>query len=114
MRSALSRQVLLVDAPDFADVTPVLGIFDIPIAWELIALMSVLASPLAIALAGDGGVAAIRLADTAVASTRLMQALTFSTPLVWCSIPRACIRKLVFAWPHHSAARMIFSFENAR
>ncbi len=39
-----------------------------------------------------------------VASTMLMQPSTFSTPLLWCSIPRACRRKLVFAWPHMRAA----------
>ena len=34
----------------------------------------------------------------------LIAASTFCTPWVWCSMPRACIRKLVFAVPHHSAA----------
>ena len=39
-----------------------------------------------------------------VASPRLMAAHTFSTPLDWCSSPRACSSIPVFAVPHHSAA----------
>ena len=42
-----------------------------------------------------------------VATTRLMAAMQFSTPLEWCSMPRACSRKLVSAGPHISAARTI-------
>jgi hypothetical protein len=35
---------------------------------------------------------------------------TFWTPWLWCSIPRACSRKLVLASPHNSAAlRIAFS-----
>ncbi len=33
--------------------------------------------------------------------------MQLSTPLVWCSMPRACRRKLVFAGPQSSAARTI-------
>ena len=60
---ALAGHVLLVNAPDAADVLAVFGIFDVPVARELIALVAVLASALAVALAGDRGVAAVRLAD---------------------------------------------------
>ena len=60
-----SRQFFFVDAPDLADVTPVLGIFDVTVAGKLIALMTMLAPALAVALAGDRGVAAIRLANAA-------------------------------------------------
>ena len=42
-----------------------------------------------------------------VATTRLMAAMQFSTPFEWCSMPRACSRKLVSAGPHISAARTI-------
>ena len=86
-----------------------LGILDVAIARKLIALVAVLAPALAVALSGDGGVAAIRLADAPGGEHEIDAGSTFSTPLVWCSMPRACRRKLVFAWPHHSAARMIFS-----
>ena len=58
-------QLLLVDAPDLADVLAMFGIFDVAVAGKLVALVSVLASALSVALAGDGGVAAIRLADAA-------------------------------------------------
>ena len=60
-----SRHVLFIDAPDLADVMPVLGVFDVAVAGKLVALMAVLAPALAVALTGDGGVAAIRLADAA-------------------------------------------------
>src|SRR4029453_13516265 len=60
-----ARQVFFVDAPHLADVTPVLRVFDIPVAWELIAFMAVLPRPLAISWAGDRGVAPMRLANTA-------------------------------------------------
>ena len=33
--------------------------------------------------------------------------MQFSTPFEWCSMPRACRRKLVSAGPHISAARTI-------
>ena len=38
------------------------------------------------------------------ASTMLIAPSTFWTPWLWCSMPRACIRKLVSPSPHHSAA----------
>jgi hypothetical protein len=38
------------------------------------------------------------------ASTMLIAPSTFCTPCEWCSIPRACMRKLDLAVPHHSAA----------
>src|ERR1041385_1617916 len=39
-----------------------------------------------------------------LATTRLMAAMQFCTPLEWCSIPRAWSRKLVEAGPQISAA----------
>jgi len=45
----------------------------------------------------------------------LIDERTLFTPGLCCSIPRACIRKLVFAVPHHSAAwRIAFSAIPAR
>jgi hypothetical protein len=60
-----SRQLFFLDPPDLADVTPMLGVFDVPVAWELVALVAVLASALAIALTGNRSVAAIWLANAA-------------------------------------------------
>src|SRR4051812_36523325 len=54
----LAGHILLVNTPDAADIFAVFGILNIPIAGQLIALVPVLASTLAIALACDGGVAA--------------------------------------------------------
>ena len=54
-----------VDAPDARDRRPVVGIFDQPVAGELIGLLAVLAPPLTVALTGQAAVAAVRLADLA-------------------------------------------------
>ena len=62
---ARAGHVLLVDAPDAGDVLAVLGVGDVAPARELIALLPVLASALAVGLADDRAVAALRLADAA-------------------------------------------------
>jgi hypothetical protein len=60
--------------------------------------------PLAVGLADDGAVAALRLADPAGGEHQVDRAERVLTPFEWCSMPRAWNRKLVFAVPHHSAA----------
>ena len=57
--------VLLVDAPDAGDVLAMLGVADVAPAGQLIALLPVLAAALAVGLADDRAVAALRLADAA-------------------------------------------------
>ena len=57
------RQLFLGDAPDAGDVAAMLGVLDVPAAGELVGLLAVLAPALAVALAGDGRVAAARPAD---------------------------------------------------
>ena len=51
------------DAPDLGDVRAVLGVLDVAVAGQLVALVAVLAPALPVALPGDGAVAAARLAD---------------------------------------------------
>ena len=58
-------QFVRVDAPDRGDVGAVLGVVDVARAGELVALLAVLAPALAVALAGDRGVAAALAADPA-------------------------------------------------
>ena len=53
------------DAPDLGDVLAVLGLADVAAAGKLVALLAVLAPALAVALAGDGRVAAVGPADPA-------------------------------------------------
>src|SRR6185503_15262949 len=50
---ARTRQILFVDVPDRRDVPTMVGIADVAPAWQLIAFLSVLASALAVGLAGD-------------------------------------------------------------
>src|SRR5690606_6042617 len=47
-------------APDGSDVRPVLGVGDVPIPGQLVALVSVLTAALPVALAGDGADPAAR------------------------------------------------------
>ncbi len=61
----LARQRRGVDAPDARDRRAVVGVFDQPVAGELIGLLAVLTSPLAVPLTGQAAVAAVRLADLA-------------------------------------------------
>src|SRR6187200_336970 len=62
--NARTRHLLLVDSPHTGDVLPVLGVADVTQAWELIALLPVLAAALPVGLSDDGAVAALRLADS--------------------------------------------------
>src|SRR6185312_10100492 len=103
------RQLGFRYAPDVGDEPAVLRVLDVPTAGQLICFLAVLATALAVPLASDGAVSAPRPADPP-ASTMLIDARTLFTPWTCCSMPRACIRKLVFAVPHHSAAcRIAFS-----
>ncbi len=62
---AAVRQFRRIDAPHLGDVGAVLRVLDVAAAGQLIALLAVFASALAVALAGDGGVAAALAADAA-------------------------------------------------
>ena len=64
-RLAGARQLLLGDAPEGGDVPPRVGIVDSAVAGQLIGLLPVLASALAVALAGHAAVAAGRSPDLA-------------------------------------------------
>src|ERR1051326_1616452 len=57
------RQLLGLHAPDAGDVLAVRGVHDVAPAGELVALLPVLAAALAVALADDGAVRAVRPAD---------------------------------------------------
>ncbi len=59
------REFGLLDAPDLADLTAVLGVGDGASAREEVGLLAVLAAALPVALAGDGAVSGTGLADVA-------------------------------------------------
>ena len=101
---ALARHLVDVDAPHSGHVGAVFGVLDIAGAGQEVAFLAVLAPALAVALAGDRGVAATRPADAPGGQHDIDGPQQFCTPWLWCSMPRACMRKLVFAVPHHSAA----------
>ncbi len=62
---AHAGQLVVGAAPDGADVLPVLGVADVAVARQLVALVAVFAAALAVALARDGAVAAAGPADAA-------------------------------------------------
>src|SRR5215469_10071157 len=62
-RQTFARKRLLRHAPNTGDVLAVLGIRDVSVAGELVALLSLLACTLAVALAGNHGVAAALASD---------------------------------------------------
>src|SRR5579859_2263925 len=62
---ARPRQIIWADAPDLGDIGAVLGFGDVARAGELITLLTLLTPALAVALAGDGGIAAVLAAQAA-------------------------------------------------
>src|SRR5215471_11570587 len=62
---SLLREVRFGNAPEVCDELSMFRLVDVPSARELIAALAMLASALAIALAGDCAVTATRLADAA-------------------------------------------------
>ena len=61
-RQARLGQLVGVDAPDRGHVGPVGRVGELAVAGQLVGLLPVLAAALAVALAGDGAVAGVRLA----------------------------------------------------
>src|SRR5262249_47969308 len=60
---ARAGQIFLVDTPDLSDVTPMFGVADVAPTRKLIALLPMLASALAVGLAGDRAVSALGFSD---------------------------------------------------
>ena len=73
-RLALVGELLVGDPPHAADVRAVLGVLDVAVAGQLVALVAVLAPALPVALPGDGAVAASGPADAARGQHQVDQA----------------------------------------
>src|SRR5690606_34259251 len=60
---AFPGHVLFIYSPDFSDIFTVFRIGNVPVAWELIAFVTVFSAALTVALSGDGAIAAVGFPD---------------------------------------------------
>ena len=100
----LTRDLVLVAAPHRRDVGPVVGVRDVAVAGELVALVAMFPTALAVALPGDRRHAAPRLAVLAGGQAEVDRGQHVLRAFALLLDPHACKSIPVPDVPHHSAA----------